>query len=44
MERLILESDVALLIAAAAAALFATLIAIVRDTRTRRRSLGQAIS
>jgi len=43
MERLILESDVALLIAAAAA-LFATLIAIVRDTRTRRRSLGPAIS
>ena len=43
MGMLILESDVALLIVAACG-LFATLLAIVRDTRDRRHSLGSAFS
>ena len=43
MGMLIVESDIALLIAAASG-LFATLLAIVRDTRDRRRSLGSALS
>jgi hypothetical protein len=43
MGTLTFESDIALLIAAACG-LFATLLAIVRDTRDRRRSLGSALS
>lgn len=42
MEALILESEATLLILAAAG-LFATLIAIVRDTRIRRHSAGPAL-
>ena len=40
---LTLESDVALLIVAAGG-LFATFLAIVRDTRDRWRSLGSTLS
>lgn len=43
MGMLTLESDIALLIAAACG-LFATLLAIARDTRDRRRSLGSVLS
>lgn len=43
MATLIFESDTALLLFAAIG-LVATLAAIVRDTRIRRRSLGSAIS
>jgi len=43
MGMLTVESDIALLIVAASG-LLATLLAIVRDTRDRRRSLGSALS
>jgi len=42
MEALIFESEATMLIVAVAG-LFATLIAIVRDTRIRRHSAGPAI-